>query len=312
MKGSGLSILITGSRGMLGGSILSKAQLSGLEVLHPNRTELDLRNKLQIQSYFNSHDIDTVIHCAARVGGIAANIENPADFILENLLIDSNLLTIAREKKITRLIYFGSSCMYPRDFPQPLQEIDILGGPLEPTNESYALAKIAAARMVTATAIQDGLAWRVLIPSNLYGPGDNFNPSSSHLVASIINKVLEAKEKGLTEIEIWGDGSARREFTYVGDVAEFVIDELEKVSSWQLMMNIGAGVDFSVKEYYEKVCELINFSAKFNYDTTKPAGMKQKLMNSALAQQFGWNPPTKLGDGLQKTISWKTSVVQNA
>jgi len=312
MKGSGLSILITGSRGMLGGSILSKAQLAGLEVLHPNRTELDLRNKLQIEKYFNTHNIDTVIHCAARVGGIAANIENPADFILENLLIDSNLLTIAREKKIIRLIYFGSSCMYPRDFPQPLKEIDILGGPLEPTNESYALAKIAAARMVTATAIQDGLAWRVLIPSNLYGPGDNFNPWSSHLVASIINKVLEAREKGFLEVEIWGDGSARREFTYVGDVAEFVIDELEKVSSWELMMNIGAGVDFSVKEYYEKVCELINFSVKFNYDTTKPAGMKQKLMSSALAQQLGWNPPTKLDEGILKTISWRTSVAQNA
>jgi GDP-L-fucose synthase len=202
--------------------------------------------------------------------------------------------------------------MYPRDFPQPLQEIDILGGPLEPTNETYALAKIAAARMVTATAIQDGLAWRVLIPSNLYGPGDNFNPSSSHLVASIINKVLEAREKGFLEVEIWGDGSARREFTYVGDVAEFVIDELEKVSSWELMMNIGAGVDFSVKEYYEKVCELINFSVKFNYDTTKPAGMKQKLMSSALAQQLGWNPSTKLDEGILKTISWRTSVAQNA
>ena len=292
MKGSELSILITGSGGMLGGSILAEAQHSGLSVLHPLRVELDLRDKAKIENYFNDHDIDTVIHCAARVGGISANIESPADFILENLLIDSNLLTIAREKKVKTLVYFGSSCMYPRDFPQPLREIDILGGPLETTNESYALAKISAARVVTSTAIQDGLSWRVLIPSNLYGPRDNFNPSSSHLVASIINKAIEAKLNKLSEIEIWGDGNARREFTFVGDVAKFVIDNLDTISSWSLMMNIGVGVDYSVREYYEKVCE--------------------KLMSSALAQKIGWNPATQIDEGLQKTISWRTSVAQNA
>ena len=202
--------------------------------------------------------------------------------------------------------------MYPRDFPQPLREIDILGGPLEPTNESYALAKISAARVVASTAIQDGLSWRVLIPSNLYGPGDNFNPSSSHLVASIINKAIEAKLNQLSEIEIWGDGKARREFTFVGDVAKFVIDNLDAISSWSLMMNIGAGVDYSVIEYYEKVCENLNLSVKFTFDKSKPAGMKQKLMSSALAQKIGWNPATQLDEGLQKTISWRTSVAQNA
>ena len=312
MKGSELSILITGSGGMLGGSILAEAQHSGLSVLHPLRAELDLRDKAKIENYFNDHDIDTVIHCAARVGGISANIESPADFILENLLIDSNLLTIAREKKVKALVYFGSSCMYPRDFPQPLREIDILGGPLEPTNESYALAKISAARVVASTAIQDGLSWRVLIPSNLYGPRDNFNPSTSHLVASIINKAIEAKLNKLLEIEIWGDGNARREFTFVGDVAKFVIDNLDTISSWSLMMNIGAGVDYSVREYYEKVCENLNLSVRFTFDKSKPVGMRQKLMSSALAQKIGWNPATELDEGLQKTISWRTSVAQNA
>ena len=297
---------------MLGGSILAEAQYSGLSVLHPLRVELDLRDKAKIENYFDDHDIETVIHCAARVGGISANIESPADFILENLLIDSNLLTIAREKKVKTLVYFGSSCMYPRDFPQPLREIDILGGPLEPTNESYALAKISAARVVASTAIQDGLSWRVLIPSNLYGPRDNFNPSSSHLVASIINKAIEAKLNKLSEIEIWGDGNARREFTFVGDVAKFVIDNLETISSWSLMMNIGAGVDYSVREYYEKVCENLNLSVRFTFDKSKPAGMRQKLMSSALAQKIGWNPATQIDEGLQKTISWRTSVAKNA
>jgi GDP-L-fucose synthase len=296
---------------MLGSSILTRAKRFGLDVLYPLRAELDLRNESQIEEYFISHKIDVIIHCAARVGGISANIEKPADFILENLVIDSNLLSIARNQKINKLIYFGSSCMYPRDFRQPLVEGDILAGPLEPTNESYAIAKIAAARVVTTTALQDELAWRVLIPSNLYGPGDNFDPSSSHLVASIITKVLEAKEKGLTELEIWGDGEARREFTYVDDIAEFVITNLSRISDWDLTMNIGIGVDHSVREYYEKVCEVLGYEGKFTYDVSKPAGMRQKLMNSETARLHGWNPSTNLDEGLSNTITWKNSVNSN-
>lgn len=296
---------------MLGSSILHHARNFGLDVLHPLKAELDLRNELQIEEYFRAHDIEAVIHCAARVGGISANIEKPADFILENLSIDSNLLSIARDWKIPKLIYFGSSCMYPRDFRQPLVETDILGGPLEPTNESYALAKISAARAITTTALQDGLTWRVLIPSNLYGPGDNFDPASSHLVASIISKVLDAKEKNSSGIEIWGDGRARREFTYVEDVAGFVITNLSKISEWELMMNIGAGKDHSILEYYEMVCKNINHDATFTFNLSKPAGMKQKLMNSSIARLHGWNPSTTMDHGISKTITWKTTGVRN-
>jgi GDP-L-fucose synthase len=296
---------------MLGSSILAQAKSFGLDVLHPHRAELDLRHEAKIEEYFSTHKIDTIIHCAARVGGISANIENPADFILENLVIDSNLLAIARSRKIEKLIYFGSSCMYPRDHRQPLVESDILAGPLEPTNESYALAKISAARAVTTTALQDALTWRVLIPSNLYGPGDNFDSESSHLVASIINKVITAKEKGSTELDIWGDGNARREFTFVGDIAEFVIMNIDAMSDWELMMNVGVGIDYSVNEYYEKVCEILNLKATFIHDLSKPAGMKQKLMSSSVAQKYGWNPSTNLGDGLAKTITWRNSVQHN-
>lgn len=296
---------------MLGSSILHHARNFGLDVLHPLKAELDLRNELQIEEYFRAHDIEAVIHCAARVGGISANIEKPADFILENLSIDSNLLSISRDWKIPKLIYFGSSCMYPRDFRQPLVETDILGGPLEPTNESYALAKISAARAVTTTAIQDGLQWRVLIPSNLYGPGDNFDPASSHLVASIISKVLEAKEKKLNEIEIWGDGNARREFTYVEDVAEFVVTNLSKISEWELMMNVGAGEDYSILEYYKMVCKSIGYDATFTFDLSKPAGMAQKLMSSAIARKHGWSPYTTMDNGLARTINWKKTGGQN-
>jgi GDP-L-fucose synthase len=296
---------------MLGSSILAQARRFGLDVLHPLKTELDLRYEAQIEEYFKTHEVHSIIHCAAKVGGISANIEKPADFILENLVIDSNLLSAARKWQIKNLVYFGSSCMYPRDFRQPLVESDILGGPLEPTNESYALAKISAARAVTTTALQDGLTWRVLIPSNLYGPGDNFDPASSHLVASIIYKVLEAKENGLTNLEIWGDGTARREFTFVEDIAEFVVANLHRISDWELVMNIGAGVDYSVREYYEMVCKVLNFELNFNYDLTRPAGMKQKLMSSSIAQKNGWDPSTNLVDGLVKTINWKNSVTHN-
>jgi GDP-L-fucose synthase len=296
---------------MLGSSILAQARRFGLDVLHPLKAELDLRYEAQIEEYFKTHEVHSIIHCAAIVGGISANIEKPADFILENLVIDSNLLSVARKWQIKNLVYFGSSCMYPRDFRQPLVESDILGGPLEPTNESYALAKISAARAVTTTALQDGLTWRVLIPSNLYGPGDNFDPASSHLVASIIYKVLEAKENGLTNLEIWGDGTARREFTFVEDIAEFVVANLHRISDWEMVMNIGAGVDYSVGEYYEMVCKVLNFELNFNYDLTKPAGMKQKLMSSSIARKNGWDPSTNLLDGLLKTINWKNSVAHN-
>jgi GDP-L-fucose synthase len=306
-----MSILITGSRGMLGSNILAQAQRFGLNVLHPLKAELDLRHELQIEEYFRAHDIEAIIHCAARVGGISAQIEKPADFILENLVIDSNLLSTARDWKIQKLIYFGSSCMYPRDFRQPLVESDILAGPLEPTNESYALAKISAARAVTTAAQQDGLTWRVLIPSNLYGPGDNFDPASSHLVASLINKVLEAKDKNLTKLEIWGDGKARREFTYVEDIADFVITNLNNISDWELMMNIGAGEDHSILEYYEMVCKALSYNATFTFNLFKPTGMTQKLMSSSIARQHGWSPSTTLAAGLSKTITWKNLAKQN-
>lgn len=306
-----MSILITGSGGMLGSSVLTQAKSLGMDVLHPLRSELDLRHEAEIGEYFKTHSIDVIIHCAARVGGISANIEKPADYILENLVIDSNLLSIARAQKIQKLIYFGSSCMYPRDFRQPLVESDILAGPLEPTNESYALAKISAARVITATALQDGLAWRVLIPSNLYGPRDNFDSASSHLVASIISKALKAKELGLPELEIWGDGKARREFTYVADLADFVIRNLDKISDWDLMMNIGVDEDHSIDEYYELVCKILGLDITLTYNLSKPVGMRQKLMDSSNARKYGWSPSTNLEEGLSKTIAWKNAESQN-
>jgi GDP-L-fucose synthase len=245
-----------------------------------------------------------VIHCAAKVGGIQANINFPADFILENSQIDNSIINAARTHKVPKLIYFGSSCMYPKHSVQPMAENMILSGELEPTNEGYALAKIVAAKAVKAVASQDNLNWRVLIPSNLYGPKDNFDLNTSHLIPAVIRKVTTALRNNENLIEIWGTGKARREFTYVYDVAEFVIDNLENCHSWDYWMNIGIGEDYSINEYYEIVARKLGYAGEFRNNSTKPEGMFQKLMDSSIAKNRGWHPKTYLNEGLERTINW--------
>jgi len=296
--------LITGSGGMVGGSIARKAKQVGLNVLTPQSTELDLRDREKTLDYLRMNNVTQIIHCAARVGGISANIEAPADFILENLLIDSSLLSAARTQKVEKLIYMGSSCMYPKDFRQPLVELDILAGRLEPTNEGYALSKISGAKAVESVALQDGLAWRVLIPSNLYGPGDNFDPNSSHLIASIIRKISLASIEKKSSVEIWGDGKARREFTYVEDLANFIVINVEHLNEWPIYMNVGLGIDYSVTDFYQAVAKLLNYDVKFVHNTSKPVGMMKKLMNSDIAKKYGWKPSTELNEGLRLTLNW--------
>jgi GDP-L-fucose synthase len=194
--------------------------------------------------------------------------------------------------------------MYPKDFRQPLVELDILAGRLEPTNEGYALSKISGAKAVENVALQDGLAWRILIPSNLYGPGDNFDPNASHLIASIIRKIYLASIEKKSSVEIWGDGKARREFTYVEDLANFIVMHIEHLNEWPIYMNIGLGIDYSVTDFYQAVAELLNYDVKFVYNTSKPVGMMQKLMNSDIAKKYGWKPSTELNEGLKLTLNW--------
>jgi GDP-L-fucose synthase len=296
--------LITGSGGMVGGSIARKAKQLGLNFLTPQSMELDLRDREKTLNYLRMNNVTQIIHCAASVSGISANIEAPPDFILKNLLIDSSLLSAARTQKIEKLIYMGSSCMYPKDFRQPLVELDILAGRLEPTNEGYALSKISGAKAVENVALQDGLAWRILIPSNLYGPGDNFGPNASHLIASIIRKIYLASIEKKSSVEIWGDGKARREFTYVEDLANFIVMHIKHLNEWPIYMNIGLGIDYSVTDFYQAVAELLNYDVKFVYNTSKPVGMMQKLMNSDIAKKYGWKPSTELNEGLKLTLNW--------
>jgi GDP-L-fucose synthase len=298
------NVLITGSSGMLGSSIKEQAKKNNWNFLAPTSSELDLRDADATLSYVQKNRIEVVVHCAAKVGGIQANIDSPADFILDNCRIDTSIINASRLNQVSKFVYFGSSCMYPKSNRQPMVENDILSGYLEPTNEGYALAKIVAAKSIESVAKQDGLQWRVLIPSNLYGPRDNFDLKSSHLVPAIINKISAAINNKDEVIEIWGTGEARREFTYVQDVAEFLVENISRSSNWDLMMNIGLGEDYSINEYYEVVGELLGYKGRFVNSVDRPEGMKRKLLDSTKANQHGWKPKTDLKSGLERTIEW--------
>ena len=296
--------LITGSGGMVGGTIASFARENSWDIFSPNSKELDLRDSKSTFEYLSDNKIDSVIHCAAKVGGIAANINAPADFILDNLRIDSSLASAARTLQIRNYLYFGSSCMYPKITEQPMEVHQILSSPLEPTNEGYALSKISGAKTVTSVALQDGLNWKVLIPSNLYGPRDNFDLKTSHLIPAVIRKIYNAIKFEQKTIEIWGDGQARREFTFVGDVAQFVISEFHNLHQWPEILNLGYGLDYSINDYYKLIAQHFGYQGTFKHDLSKPVGMARKLMDSSVARMYGWNPATDLEQGIKITTEW--------
>ena len=298
-----MRLLLTGSGGMLGSSIFERVAES-YDVLAPKRSELNLLDPIEVKEYFEKWNPNLVIHTAARVGGIQANIDSGFDFLLENLKMDSNVFDAARSSGTKNLIYIASTCMYPKDRDLALKESDLLSGALEPTNEGYALSKIIGAKTVELAARQEDLAWRTLILSNLYGPRDHFEPSRSHLIAAIIRKVDDAIEKSLPAISMWGTGQSRREFTFVEDVAFFISESLENVSEWPFMMNLGSGVDHTVLEYYEMIANTMGYKGKIISDPSKPEGMRRKLSDSRLSHQFGWNPRTPLSKGLEQTIAW--------
>lgn len=299
-----MQILVTGGSGMLGRAIQNKLSKSNHTILAPTRKELDLLNSQSCQNFFENHTVDSIIHCAAVVGGIKANIDNPYTFINSNLRIDLNVFETARKFNVKNLIYIASSCMYPTNLLVAMPEDLIGSGPLESTNEGYALAKLVGTKTVSITADELGLNWRTLVLSNLYGPGDHFGAERSHLVAAIIKKVAEAKNSNSKTIEMWGDGSARREFTFVDDVAEFIVANLEILDLLPIVLNLGSGLDYSVKEYYEAVLKCFDFSVEIRPDIAKPSGMQRKLLNSDRAKSHGWNPKTSLKEGLKSTVEW--------
>jgi len=299
-----MRVLLTGGTGMVGSNIKEHQKAINYCVLSPSRKELDLTNKEQIRSYLKTNKPEYIIHAAGLVGGIHANIANPSKFLIENLEIGCNLISEAASLGVKNIINLGSSCMYPKDGPNPLKEEYLLKGFLEPTNEGYAIAKIAAQRLCDYLRIEDNSRnYITLMPCNLYGKYDNYNPNRSHLIASIIVKLQEAKINNKNSVEIWGDGSVRREFMYSKDFADAVWFALPKIKEMPNIINIGIGKDYSILDYYKKISEILGFEGTFTFNLGKPTGMKKKLLDVTKINDLGWFPRHNLGLGIKKTYS---------
>lgn len=303
-------ILLTGAFGMVGRNIQDYAhKFPQYELLTPSSNELNLLNKTAIDNYIRKYQPDIIIHSAGIVGGIQANIENPVKFLYENALMGENIVLSAYQINIKQFINLGSSCMYPRNAQNPLVENSILTGELEPTNEGYALAKIITAKLCEYISKTNAdFQYKTMIPCNLYGKYDKFDPIKSHMIPAAIQKIHHAKINMLDTVDIWGDGLARREFMYAEDLADAIFFALEHLSELPNMVNVGLGIDYTINEYYEEISKIVDYQGKFYHDMSKPVGMKQKLVNIDRLQQLGWKHKTSLTDGLEKTYQYYLSL----
>jgi nucleoside-diphosphate-sugar epimerase len=300
-----MRILITGGNGMVGKNILEHKKASNYEILAPSSSDLNLRNFDSVDKYIKKKKPDVIIHAAGLVGGIQANMARPVDFLVYNLDMGRNIIMAAKENGVKYFLNMASSCMYPREAQNPLQEELILKGELEPTNEGYAIAKVVATRLCEYIVKENPtLQYKTVIPCNLYGKYDKFSPEHSHMVPAVIKKIYEAKQNNATEIDIWGDGLARREFMYTGDLAEFLFYALDNFEKMPQNINVGLGFDYTINEYYEAIAEAVGFTGKFVHDLSKPIGMKQKLIDDSKLKQFGWQHQTTLQEGIKKTLDY--------
>ncbi|MDG4812249.1 GDP-L-fucose synthase [Hydrogenovibrio sp. 3SP14C1] len=300
-----MKLLITGSGGMVGQNILEHHLASGYEILTPNRAELNLLDASMVKRYLSENKPDMIIHAAGVVGGIQANIAEPVRFLVDNMQMGLNILTAAKDVGVTKFLNLSSSCMYPRDALNPLAEELILKGELEPTNEGYALAKVTSTRLCEYIQREDSnYLYKTIIPCNLYGRHDKFDPNHSHMIPAVIRKISEAKEQGKETIEIWGDGLARREFMYAGDLADFVFYAIPRFEEMPQNINVGLGHDYTINEYYQAIAKVVGFKGEFVHDLSKPVGMKQKLIDDSLLKEFGWHYITSLEDGLNQTFEY--------
>ena len=298
-------LFLTGGGGMVGQNIQAHESAKNWEILAPTRAELDLADPRAVCAYIKMNKPDVVVHAAGRVGGIQANMAHPVGFLDSNNVMGRNVIMGAWSEGVQNLINLGSTCMYPAAAPNPLSEDMILTGPLEATNEGYALAKIMAMRLCEYINREDPKArFKTLIPCNLYGPHDKFDPKYSHLLPAIIHKVHQAKIEGAQNVEIWGNGKARREFMYAPDLADAVLRAANDIENCPELINIGLGYDFTINEYYSEVADVIDWQGKFTHDLTRPVGMNQKLCDIRRATEWGWSAPTSLRVGIEKTYKF--------
>jgi GDP-L-fucose synthase len=297
-------IYIAGHRGLVGSALLRRFQAEGFtNLLLRSRSELDLTDRSATFDFIVESKPQVIVDAAARVGGILANSTYPADFLSENLQIQVNLLDAAVTARVPRLLFLGSSCIYPKYAPQPIKESALLTGPLESTNDAYAIAKIAGILQVQAVRRQYGLSWISAMPTNLYGPGDNFSQSGSHLVPALIRRYDEARASGAPEVTNWGTGTPRRELLHVDDLATACLYLLEHFDGPN-HINVGTGIDHTISEIADMVAEAVGYSGETRWDPTKPDGTPRKLLDVSVLQEAGWLPGIPLRDGIEATVAW--------
>ena len=296
---------------MVGRNFAEHAAAAGHEILAPTSDELNLLDPLAVSKWVQGHKPDVVVHAAGRVGGIQANMREPVAFLTENLDMGRNVVLAARHAGVKRLLNLGSSCMYPRNAPNPLAEQTVLTGELEPTNEGYALAKIMVARLCDYIGREDAsFQYRTLIPCNLYGRHDKFDPKHSHLVPAVIHKIHQAKVNGSKDVDIWGSGKVRREFMFAGDLADCMWRALDHFETLPAYLNVGLGTDLSILDYYNAVARIVGFEGNFVHDLTKPEGMAQKLVDISRLEAWGWRATTSLESGIAQTYQSYLEVFQ--
>jgi GDP-L-fucose synthase len=297
-------IFVAGHRGLVGSAIVRRLESEGFDNLPKrDRSELDLADEEAVQRFFAQEKPGVVIVAAARVGGIQANNDFPVEFLLDNLRIQNNVIHAAHQAGVRKLLFLGSSCIYPKFAPQPIPETALLSGPLEPTNEAYAIAKIAGVKLCRAYSREYGANFISAMPTNLYGPNDNFDLETSHVLAALLRKAHEAKMRKVRELIVWGSGKPRREFLHVDDLASACLFLLEEYDSPEII-NVGCGEDVSIRELAELICDVVSFDGELAWDATKPDGTPRKLLDITKLHDLGWQPTIPLRDGVAQTYDW--------
>src|SRR6267378_4427246 len=297
-------IFVAGHRGMVGSALVRRLESQGFSnLLVRARSQLDLRDESAVAKFFADEPPDVVVVAAAKVGGIKANNEYPVEFLLENLRIQNNIIRSAFEAGVRKLLFLGSSCIYPKFAPQPIPETAFLTGPLEPTNEAYAIGKIAGIKLCQAYGREYGANFISAMPTNLYGPNDNFDLETSHVLAALLRKAYEAKKSSARELVVWGTGKPRREFLHVDDCASACLFLLEKYDSPEII-DVGCGEDMSIRELAALVCDVVGFEGELAWDKTKPDGTPRKLLDVTKLRALGWKPSIPLRDGIAQTYEW--------
>lgn len=296
------NVLILGKNGLVG-SALMRTIPEGVHAYAPDRAELDLRNKAEVSKYLETNDISSIILAAAKVGGIGANSTHQKDFLLQNLEIQNSVIGAASDLEVPNLVFLGSSCIYPRIAEQPISESSLLTGPLEATNEGYALAKLSGIRLCQAIFEEQGLNYFSLMPTNLFGPNDNFDYESSHVPAALMRRFHEAKTSGKPEIVVWGTGSPLREFMHVDDMANACWFMLRQETNGQLF-NVGTGFEITIEAFARTIGRVIDYTGEIKFDSNKPDGTPRKLLNSTKILSYGWSPNISLEKGLEETYAW--------